>query len=100
MWFSATAAPVNNETLHGGLCAPHSRFASPAWFAKLCESMVRTWRNFVAVGEPRHTRAGQVRRIREIRRPQAAAITSQGAAPQLSVDGFSGFCGPDQCRLT
>ena len=50
--------------------------------------------------DPSHTRARQVRRIREIRRPQAAAITSQGIVPQHSVHGFSGFCGPDQYRLT
>ena len=37
---------------------------------------------------------------RQVRRPQAAAITSQGAVPQLSDDGFSGISRPDQYRLT
>ena len=48
-----------------------------------------------------HTRAGQVRRNPDIRRRQAAAITSQGAVPTtLLLYGFSAFSGPDQCHLT
>ena len=37
---------------------------------------------------------------RQVRRPQAAAITSQGAVPHRSVDGFSGFSGLDQYGAT
>ena len=37
---------------------------------------------------------------RQVRRPQAAAITSQGAVPHLSVDGFSGFSGRGQYGAT
>ena len=37
---------------------------------------------------------------RQVRRPQAAAITSQGAVAQHSVYGRSGFSGHDQYGAT